>query len=288
MKRKCAITGAAGYVGSRIAAYMRSHGWEVLALSSKHAASSRDGAVLYSLEDGVPPDTLREVDALIHCAYDFRPIAWQDIYRVNVRGTARLFDAARRAGVARVVCVSTISAYDGCRSLYGKAKLAIEDEAQKAGGIVVRPGLVYGKGAGGMLGTLNRVMASAKVVPLIGNGSWIMYLAFEEDLCNLMHRLCEIGHCPISRPITAAYRRGKPFRELLSELARAQGKNPVFVPVPWRIVWLGLTVLEALGIRPGFRSDSVLGLVYPNPQPSFREIEELGMTFREFRPELLI
>lgn len=287
MKRKCAVTGAGGYVGSRIATHMRSHGWDVLELTRSRGAGNQTGTVSYSLENDILPDVLQGVEVLIHCAYDFQPVAQKDIWRINVEGTTRLIDAARRAGVERIVCVSTISAYGGCRSLYGKAKLAIEDETLKAGGIVVRPGLVYGREAGGMLGSLNRIMASAKVVPLIGNGSWMMYLAFEDDLCDLIHRLCDMNGAQKPRLITAASSRGKPFRELLSELARAHGNSPVFITVPWRIAWLGLRLLETLGIRVGFRSDSVLSLVYPDPQPSFRELQEFGMTFRDFSPGLL-
>jgi nucleoside-diphosphate-sugar epimerase len=266
---------------------MRSHGWDVLELTRNPAPHPQAQGVFYSLEDGISPDRLQEVDALIHCAYDFRPVTQKDIWRINVDGTARLFDAARKASVDKIVCVSTISAYTGCRSLYGKAKLAIENEALKARSIVVRPGLVYGRAAGGMLGSLNRKVTSSKVVPLIGDGSWRMYLAFEEDLCALMCRLCEINSDQHLGPITAACARGMSFRELLVDLARGHGNHPVFVPVPWRMVWLGLRLMETLGIRVDFRSDSVLGLVYPNPQPSFRELHAVGMTFRNFDPSFL-
>jgi nucleoside-diphosphate-sugar epimerase len=251
MKHKCAVTGASGYVGSRIAAYMRSHGWEVLELSRIRRGQQQEEHLPYSLELGVSSDRLQGVDVLIHCAYDFRPTTQDDIWRINVEGTARLFAAAREAGIKRIVCMSSISAYSGCRSLYGKAKLAIEDQAIKARGIVVRPGLVYGKEAGGMLGSLTRMMASAKIVPLIGNGSWVMYLAFEDDLCDLIYRLCELD-VDVSRNkgvITAASSQGKPFRELLDDLARAHANKPVFLPVPWRLVWMGLRLLESVGVR---------------------------------------
>ena len=287
MKHRCAVTGAGGYVGSRIAAYMRRHGWDVLGLTRTPVRHLQPGSALYSLEDGISSDRLQGVDALIHCAYDFQPVAQKDIWRINVEGTARLFDAARKAAVHRIVCVSTISAYTGCRSLYGRAKLAIEDKALEAGGIVVRPGLVYGRGAGGMLGSLNRKLASSKVVPLIGDGSWMMYLAFEDDLCALMYTLCDINSDQLRGPITAACARGIPFKDLLLDLARARGNNPLFVPIPWRMVWLGLRLMETMGVRLDFRSDSVLGLVYPNPRPSFKVLQALGMTFRDFDPSLL-
>ena len=287
MKHKCAVTGAGGYVGSRIVAYMRSHGWEVLKLSRSHRGQQQRESLPYSLEQGVSSDMLRDVDVLIHCAYDFQPTIKNDIWRINVEGAAQLFAAARQASVEKIVCISSISAYSGCRSLYGKAKLAIEDHALKAGGMVVRPGLVYGKKAGGMLGSLSRMVASSKVVPLIGNGSWMMYLAFEDDLCALIYRLCELDDNHKERVITAASSHGRPFRELLYDLARVHGNNPVFLRVPWRIVWTGLRFLETVGVQLGFRSDSVLSLVYPNPRPSFTHLQEVGMIFRDFSPALL-
>jgi nucleoside-diphosphate-sugar epimerase len=268
---------------------MRSHGWGVLELSRIDRGKQQGEFLPYSLEHGISSDMLRDVDVLIHCAYDFQPVAPRDIWRINVEGSARLFAAARQAEVKRIVCISSISAYSGCRSLYGKAKLAIEDHALKAGGIVVRPGLVYGKEAGGMLGSLSRMMASAKVVPLIGGGSWMMYLAFEEDLCDL---ICQLSNLDIDANhkkwvITAASSLGKPFRELLYDLGRAHANNPVFLRVPWRIVWTGLRFLETVGVQLGFRSDSVLSLVYPNPRPSFTHLQEVGMIFRDFSPALL-
>jgi nucleoside-diphosphate-sugar epimerase len=281
----CAVTGAAGYLGSRLSTYLGARGWRIRALSRRRVPADEWHA--YSLNDDLPVDVLRGADALIHCAYDFRPISWPDIHRTNVVGSLRLFDAARAAGVRRMVFISTLSAYPGCRSKYGKAKLAIEERAAALGAMVVRPGLVYGQNAGGMVGALNKVMASAKVVPLIGDGSWKMYPAFDEDLCELVAKLCGAEEGRQMGPITAAASTPLSFRQLLQEMGRAHGRDPVFIPVPWRPVWLALASLEKAGFSPGFRSDSVLGLVYGNPAPSFGELQELGAQFRPFRAEAL-
>jgi hypothetical protein len=50
------------------------------------------------------------------------------------------------------------------------------------------------------------------------------------------------------------------LREILTVLA-ANGRTPVFVPVPWRFAWAGLRLSERLGIQLGFRSDSAVSLV---------------------------
>lgn len=277
-----AITGAGGYLGSRLRQYLTAAGCGVTGFTRRPAGT---GSMAYDLASAPSPQALRGADVLVHCAYDFGPSAWRDIVRVNVEGSARLFAAARAAGVTRIVCISTLSAYEGCRSRYGRAKLLIEDEARKAGALIVRPGLVYGKDAGGMLGSLNRVLKSAPCLPLLGDGSWPLYLAHEADLCALIGALGEHGGG--ERPIAAAAPDSWRFRDVLSGIARTWGRDPLFIPVPWRAVWLGLSALESCGVRAGFRSDSVLGLVYPTPRPSFSELAESGIVFRKFDPELL-
>src|SRR5438132_3747851 len=121
----CAITGTSGYVGSCLRDFFEQQGWQIRELSRTPAAEPRRWTP-FSLEDGVVPRALEGVDVLIHCAYDFRPVRWQQIEAINVGGTQRLIEAAQRAQVRRIVLISTMSAFDGCRSKYGKAKLAME------------------------------------------------------------------------------------------------------------------------------------------------------------------
>jgi hypothetical protein len=56
------------------------------------------------------------------------------------------------------------------------------------------------------------------------------------------------------------------------------------VPVPWRLIWLGLIVVERLGLNLRFRSDSLIGLVNTDPHPDFSSTRELGVSFRGLDP----
>ncbi len=78
-----------------------------------------------------------------------------------------LFDMAVSSGVRRTITLSSMSAYPGTRQLYGRAKLDVEVPALNRGMVVVRPGLVYGPGWGGMAGTLRR-LANLPVLPDFG------------------------------------------------------------------------------------------------------------------------
>jgi len=231
----------------------------------------------------VDPRQLEGVRALVHCAYDFGPRRWDDIRRVNVLGSERLFEAARTAGVDRVVFISSVSAFERCRSLYGRAKLEIERAASDAGAVIIRPGLVYGAQPGGVFGGLVRQVQSGRIVPLIGGGHQRQYLVHEEDLGRLVQESIAGKIQPGNDPITLAHERGWTLRELLEAIAGALKKQPLFVPVPWRLVWLALKGLETTGLPAPFRSDSLIGMVYQNRTPSFEAMHRLGVHCRPFQ-----
>src|SRR6266567_3987543 len=118
MNNVCAITGSSGYVGGGLKNYFAARGWEILELTRQPKPGTR--AMKFQLGEEIPPAAFENVRALMHCAYDFKPLRWDDIRAVNVEGARKIFQAARAAGVEKTICISSISAYDGCRSLYGQ------------------------------------------------------------------------------------------------------------------------------------------------------------------------
>jgi nucleoside-diphosphate-sugar epimerase len=276
----CAITGATGYVGGRIQRHLEQAGWETVSWSRRPGPGRRHTE--FKLGEPVDPRGLEGVGALVHCAYDFTPRRWPEIVEVNVRGTARLLAAARAAGVRRLVVLSSASAFDGCRSLYGQAKLEIESLALEAGALVIRPGLVYGPQPGGVFGALLKQVQESRIIPLLGNGRQLQRLVHEQDLARLIERhVCGEFAAPAA-PVFLAHEQPWEMKALLQHIA-AHLQRPIrFVHVPWRLVWLALRSLEGVGLRPPFRSDSLLGLVYSNPNPSSHEAQALQASCRPF------
>jgi nucleoside-diphosphate-sugar epimerase len=282
-----AITGATGYVGSMLARHFVDSGWAVTRLT-RSANPADNTTVSFHLGDDLAPDVfrLRKINALVHCAYDFRPVARDEIHRINVDGSRKLLAAARAGGVERIAVMSSISAFEGCRSLYGRAKLEIEEAATSVGALVVRSGLVYGdatSAAGGMFGSLAAGVRRG-IVPLIDGGIHPQYLIHEEDLWGLLRRFVEGTLENPGRPVVAASPRAWPLRDLLAELARREGRHPRFVPVPWQPVWAGLRLAELAHLPVQYRSDSVISLVFQDRNPDFSSLAAVGLTAREFSP----
>jgi nucleoside-diphosphate-sugar epimerase len=276
----CAITGSNGYVGGCLKNFLASRGWEIRELTRQPKPGSR--GVAFQLGGDVSRQSLAGVTALVHCAYDFKPLKWQEIAAVNVTGTQKLFQAARAAGVQRIVFISSISAYDGCRSLYGRAKLAIEKIAREQGALTLRPGLVYGPGPGGMFGKLTAQVRKAKVIPMIGDGSQIQFLVHHEDLSAFVARSLEPSAPWETRLLTAANEQPWAFKQLLLEIAQGLDKKVSFIPLPWRLVWAGLKGAETCGLRLNFRSDSLVSLMYQNPRPDFSANARAGLICQPF------
>jgi nucleoside-diphosphate-sugar epimerase len=258
--------------------------WSVIRLSTTSSAGD-EKTVAFHLGEDVAPDLfrLRNVDALVHCAYDFRPLKQPDIHRVNVEGSRKLLAAARAGNVERIAVISTISAFEGCRSLYGLAKLEIEAAAASVGALVVRAGLVYGDGppGGGMFGSLSTSVRH-RLVPLIDGGIHPQYLIHEEDLWRLLERFCDGDLQNPGTPVVAASSRAWPLRDLLAELALREGRRPRFLSVPWQPVWAGLRFAELAHLPIAYRSDSVISLVHQDGKPDFESLRAAGVTARDF------
>lgn len=286
---RIAITGAGGYLGKCLCRYFKQRGASVFQLTGD--ARNVDPSLpasQFSLSSGAAENFFADnrIDSLIHAAYDFNPRLREAIWDRNVKGSINLFRQARAEGVERVVFISTMSAFAGCRSLYGQAKLEIENALGSAvPGFSVRPGLIYStplSEAGGMVGALLSTIGRGGVVPLIGNGEQELYLTHENDLARLIELLLQTSPAAHGLPIVAANPRPYILRMIIKLLAEASGQKRVkLVPVPWRLVHTSLRLLESAGVNMRFRSDSVLSLMYQDKQPDFSASTKL-FAFRDF------
>jgi nucleoside-diphosphate-sugar epimerase len=274
-----AVTGAHGYVGRIVSRTLAAAGFDLIGLVRRPAAGSGDR--FYDLRGDPDAKLLDGVDTLIHCAYDFTVTSEADIWAVNVLGTRRLLELVAASGVRRSILVSSMSAYPGTDQLYGRAKLDAERIALDLGMAVVRLGLVYGPGWGGMAGSLKK-MADLPVVPVVAAKSY-QYTVHEEDLADAFIVLARASKLP-NIPLGLANPEPVPFRLLMQRIAAAAGR-PRFclIPLPWQALYAALWLGERTPVKLPFRADSLLGLVRPAPAVSGAEdVSGLGIRLRPF------
>jgi len=201
------VTGATGFVIGAVTRALRARGDAVTALvrdPSRAAALATLGCELVA-GDVVDPsraiDELRRSDALVHGAaiYEIGVTARRRraMEETNVDGTRRVLEAARAAGIARIVYVSTIAAFgntkgavvaEGYRptssptSAYEDTKRRAHDialDAARSGApiVIVQPGQVYGPNDHSAVGANFRALAEGR----------LRYRAFEGLGLNLVH-----------------------------------------------------------------------------------------------------
>jgi NADH dehydrogenase len=278
-KPVCAVTGASGFVGAALMRRLSALGFNVIPLLRKPNAAYPN-ARYFTLGEPVSQKLFEGIDVLIHAAYDFSVCGWADICRVNVVGSEYLFDAARRAGGTKQIFISSLAAFEGCRSDYGLGKLAAEEAARIRSGIVIRPGVIYSIENGGIAEKIARLARSLPVLPMIGSGDYPLYTCHVDDLCELVTN-CIQNEVPPGTPLIAANPQPVTLRKL-AQSARTDDTKPFIVPIPWRLVFIGLWLLERMGLRPGFRSDSVMSLVHANQAVDFTSPLNPAPFFRSF------
>jgi nucleoside-diphosphate-sugar epimerase len=208
---------------------------------------------------------------------------WPDICRVNVEGTRQLL-AAASGGIEKIVVLSSMSAYDGTTQMYGRAKLLIERDAFNAGASVLRPGLVYGPDAQGMVGKLTR-LARLPIVPIPGGNSY-QYTVHEEDLAAVVSALLVDRSYTPDCPVGVAHPEPVSFARIMSTLARRQGRSIRLFPVPWRLLHLPMVVADVSPLHLPVGSDSILGLVRAAPcVPNTHVLAALGVQPRPFEED---
>ena len=113
--RSVAVTGAAGFVGSRLVPALTAAGIErIIGLDTRDPSRSAPGFEhhLIDVAGREIEQLLHGVDTIVHLAAILDPIVDVELMaRVNVEGTRRVLDAAAAVGVRSIVRVSTASVY---------------------------------------------------------------------------------------------------------------------------------------------------------------------------------
>jgi nucleoside-diphosphate-sugar epimerase len=187
-----ALTGATGFVGRHILDRLRGGGFRIRVLARQPArvSGSRSGidVVRGSLADRDALNKLvADCDSLVHCAGLTRGVTRSHFNRVNAVGAVACAEAAREAGVKKILLVSSLAAREPGISPYAASKRAGEEGVLEAAEghmdvTIVRPPAVYGPGDTEML-ALFRLMGRG-LVPVFGSSDARFSLIYVEDLAD--------------------------------------------------------------------------------------------------------
>lgn len=275
-----AVTGASGFLGGSLCRTLGTKGFEVRALvrdPARFAGAPGVRAARCDLPDSIDELALAGLSAVVHCAYATRENDLARARRVNEEGTRRLLEASRRAGVPRMVFVSTVAASPAAPNYYARSKHALEAVFDPARDAIVRPGLIIGKDGHGLFQQLLDNMQRLAVVPLFGGGRQPLQTVHVDDVCQAIARIVE-------RNLGGAFNVAEPdpptFAAFLRMMAERLGIRVRFVPLPFAPALAAVRIIEALRLPFPLRSESLLGLKGLQQVPVAEDLRRLDLRAR--------
>jgi len=170
-----------------------------------------------------------------HCAGINREIGDQTFQSVHVDGTRAVVEAARRAGVKRIVMVSFLRARPDCGSAYHETKWAAEELIRNSGldHTILKFGVIYGPGDH-MVDHVTRAVRTLPVFGTVGFRERTVRPTPIEDAVDVLRAALE-GR--IAEPTVAVMGADElTLDEAVRHIARVAGRRPVFLPIPiWTI-----------------------------------------------------
>jgi NADH dehydrogenase len=237
---RIAITGGTGFVGGHLARALAAAGHHVVIIARgldrrDHTIRQLRNATFHAVGTD-DEDQLTRVfagcDAVAHCAGINREQGSQTYARVHIRGTQSVANAARRAGVKKIVVVSFLRARPGCGSGYHESKFEAE-EIVRASGLdhtVFKPGVIYGPGDH-MLDHLSHAFHTFPAFAFVGFKTKRVRPLAVADFVHVMQAALVDGRLA-RQTVAVTGPEEMPLTEAVRRVARAVRKRPLMFPMP--------------------------------------------------------
>ncbi|HWY69324.1 MAG TPA: NAD(P)H-binding protein [Terriglobales bacterium] len=244
---KIAITGGTGFVGRHLAERLARDGHHVVLLARGIRA---DGFGLreHPSVDFVPADlsdpkalacAFSGCDAVAHCAGINRQIGQQTYQRVHIQGTANVTQAAKTAGVRKIVLISFLRARPNCGSAYHESKWEAEELVRNSGldHTILKCGMIYGRGDH-MLDHLSHTIFTLPIFAKVGLREKPIRPVPIQDLVDVICAALLDGR--LSRATVAVTGAEELYlSEAVRRVGRVLGKKTLILPAP---VWFLYTL----------------------------------------------
>jgi nucleoside-diphosphate-sugar epimerase len=235
-----AITGGTGFVGGHLAQSLTANGHAVVLIA--RGLDKRNEAVLQgerttyksigTAGEGMLTEAFKGCDAVAHCAGINREIHPGDYDRIHVQGTLNVVNAAKKAGVKKVILVSFYNARPDCGSRYHESKYAAEEIVRNSGldYTVLKAGMIYGKGDH-MLDHLSHVFHTLPLFALVGFKERCAAPLAIDDIVKIMQEALVKGR--LSKQTVAILGPERITLEgAVRRVAKVVGKAPLIFPMP--------------------------------------------------------
>jgi uncharacterized protein YbjT (DUF2867 family) len=244
------VTGAFGFSGKYIAKRLLDTGCEVLTLTnSPDRGNPFEGKIkAYPFNFDKPEKLIESLRgaSVLYNNYWVRFNYGNFSYSRAVDNTMTLFEAARKAGVRKIVHVSITNPSLDSPFEYFRGKAKIELALQRSGlsYSILRPAVLFGK-EDILINNIAWFLRRVPVFGVFGDGSYRLQPIYVDDLAELAVREGQSGE---TRVIDAIGPETFTYRGLVEEIGKIIGKPRPVIPVPRDLGYLfGRIVGRAVG-----------------------------------------
>ncbi len=285
------ITGATGYIGQHLVTRLIAQGERprCLVRDMKKAASlfPADKVELVqgaTIASATLAAAVEGIDTIVHAAFltaDRKESPQNHYEETNVQGTENIIQAAKKAGVKRIIEISGLGTKPDKPGSYMQGRYLSEQMLIESGldWTIIRPSVLFGKGSSFIKG-LTDLLRTSPVVPLIGGGKTLFQPILVDDVVSVIIKVLE----ELERTNKKIYAIGGPeyysFSQVFDELLQAMHKHKLKVYTPTPLVGIGAAVMEAVLPKPPLTKAAMMLF-------SFDNITDLNSVERDFgfRPQ---
>jgi nucleoside-diphosphate-sugar epimerase len=272
LPRKIVVTGAAGLVGQNLIPRLGALGFHDIVGIDKHPANTvilrqlHPGATVIEADlahDDGWQESFIGADAIVISHAQIGGTDPQPFIDNNILATERVLAAAKSAGVAYIVQISSSVVNSAAIDHYTETKKAQEKLALESGLIcvVLRPTLMFGWFDRKHLGWLARFMRKVPVFPIPGNGRFLRQPLYAGDFCSI------IASC-VAQRTTGIYNisglKGIDYIDLIKAVRETLGLRVPLLHIPVPLFSRLLDLYALFSKDPPFTSRQLVSLITPD------------------------
>jgi NADH dehydrogenase len=292
------VTGATGFVGSRLVARLAQEGERPHALA-RDASKARkvlpaDGYDLF-IGDTTLPSTMEAalagVDTVIHAAFitaDRKQGPGEDYFKTNVVGTRNLVAAAKRTGVKRVIVLTGLGTKLDKPGSYMQGRYEAVQAVRESGlaWSALGPSVIFGRGAAFFKGLSDLIRSVPAIVPMIGNGKVEFQPIWVEDVVSCLIKMAREPERYEGRMIDVGGPEIYTYAQILDLLMAKLDKRRIKVPGPIPLASLGVGVMELILPKPPVTRAAIALFEFPNITDIDSVEKNFGFTPRSLKSYL--
>jgi len=270
------VTGATSLLGRTIVGQLNDRGDDVSVFQRRPSGLDVVEHLGHIADSDAVANAVGGAEAVVHVAGRVAMTGrWSLFEKTNIIGTQNVVDAARTAGVKRMVQVSSPSVAYSTGSLvgapvgpadpstargdYGRSKaqaelVALAANSSELSVVAIRPHLIWGPGDTQLVGRAVSRARDGRLV-IVGSGAALVDTTYIDNAADALVAALDRAPSIGGRAFVVTNGQPRPVRELLNRFVMAAGLEPPRIRVPFQAARIGGRVAEEVWNRWGRDDD---------------------------------